>query len=177
MHLAARYGHRCLASTFPGRSVSLNVPYEGATLFDFRRPDKSSPSSILITVEHASNALPDPYTFDGQMLDGTSSGALVDSHWAWDPGALDSAKTLAQGIGGVVVAAPYSRLLIDPNRPLASDTLIRQYCGDETVAMNAKVDAEETKARVDRFYSPFHLALGAVKAQVWKGAFLALLDR
>jgi len=78
----------------------------------------------------------------------------------------------------VLVAAAFSRLLIDPNRPLASDTLVRCDAGGEAIALNAGAiahDAEgqwdvsaapEVRRRVAEYWVPFHLCLGAVKAAV-----------
>jgi predicted N-formylglutamate amidohydrolase len=126
----------------------------------------------LVTAEHATNALPSGYSFSGQQL--APGELLAESHWAYDPYSLAAANEFAAAAQGVLVAAAFSRLFIDPNRPLASDTLVRRRCGGAAVALNVNAGPEEVAARVGAVWSPFHLCLGAVKAAVGPAAVLSV---
>jgi predicted N-formylglutamate amidohydrolase len=60
---------------------------------------------VMIPIQHATNALPSGYAFDNQPYFpvGTSGSLptrhlLQESHWAYDPGALQAAQILAQVI-------------------------------------------------------------------------------
>src|SRR5690606_17272375 len=69
---------------------------------------------ILITCEHATNAIPKRYTshFSKNWLQ------LLQTHRGYDIGALSVAKALARKFRTKVIAAKVSRLLIDCNRSL-----------------------------------------------------------
>jgi predicted N-formylglutamate amidohydrolase len=67
--------------------------------------------SFLITCEHGGNRIPAPYR---RMFAG--SGALLESHRGYDPGALAMARALAQSLSAPLVTSTVSRLLVDLNR-------------------------------------------------------------
>lgn len=54
---------------------------------------------------------------------GLSATALA-SHIAWDPGAVEVARRLAEHLDAPLIASGYSRLVIDCNRPLTSEESI-----------------------------------------------------
>ena len=74
-----------------------------------RRGDPYVP--ILITCEHASNALP-------EGLDLGVPQELLESHWGWDRWADDVMRRFAPGLGATTVSARISRLVLDVNRGL-----------------------------------------------------------
>jgi predicted N-formylglutamate amidohydrolase len=47
-------------------------------------------------------------------------------------------------------------LLVDPNRPLDSETLFRKKADGVTVHLNASIDEAERSRRLDGFYHPYH---------------------
>ena len=149
--------------TPPLTQIVASLGMGAAWVYDFRRdPPAASPPlwPLLVTCEHASEGIPPGY--------GPLESALEGTHWAYDPGALSFAEELASACHATLVAATFSRLLIDPNRPLTSDTLIRAECGDTKVAMNAPniLTTEEIRRRISTFYVPFQLSIGAAKAAV-----------
>lgn len=69
--------------------------------------------SFIITCEHGGNRIPAQYR--GLFLE---KQALLNSHRAYDPGALDMARALAFAFNGPLVSSSISRLLIDLNRSI-----------------------------------------------------------
>jgi predicted N-formylglutamate amidohydrolase len=72
---------------------------------------KTKPPALLLTCEHASRALPAPH----RNL-GAGHARLLDSHRAWDPGALAIARALARALDAPLIAGDVTRLLVDLNR-------------------------------------------------------------
>ncbi|MBY6204426.1 N-formylglutamate amidohydrolase [Halomonas denitrificans] len=74
-------------------------------------PGREPPVSLLITAEHASNAIPSRWLglFD-EDLD------VLDTHRAWDPGSLALARALAGRLAAPLMKGKWSRLLVDLNR-------------------------------------------------------------
>lgn len=110
-------------------------------------------SRVLITCEHASNRLPAPWSWS------QADNWVSDLHWAWDPGAADLAREVADRIGATVVLAHFSRLLIDPNRSLDSSTLFRDEADGTAIQLNKGLDETERLLRIEMYYRPYHAAL------------------
>ena len=111
---------------------------------------------LVFTCEHASAHLPEPWRWPEE------DRWLVDTHWASDIGAAAFTRRVAQLTNAPAVLSRFSRLLIDPNRPLDSDTLFRQNADGRTVHLNeALLDAERAR-RIDHFYHPYHAAVSAM---------------
>ena len=75
-------------------------------------------------------------------------------------------RRLAALTGAPAVIAGFSRLLIDPNRGEDDPTLIRQLYDGTVVPGNYPMAAEERERRLERFYRPYHDAVGAMIASV-----------
>jgi predicted N-formylglutamate amidohydrolase len=108
---------------------------------------------VLITCEHASNFLPPPWAWPAE------DARLVDTHWAWDLGVAELVRLLAGGLEATAVLARASRLLIDVNRPLDSDTLLRAVADGEPVRLNTAVHEQDRVARIEQYYAPYHRAI------------------
>lgn len=108
---------------------------------------------FLIVCEHASNFI--PASFAGLGLD----DAALESHIAWDPGALAVAQTLCSLMDAPLVAQRVSRLLYDCNRPPSSDSAVPAVSEVYPVPGNTGLSAADRQARVDRFYVPFRETL------------------
>lgn len=113
---------------------------------------------LLLSCEHASNRLPEGWAWP------EADAWLVGEHWAWDPGAATLTRALAAELGAPAVLSRFSRLLVDPNRPLDSDTLFRGVADGRAVALNASVSEADAAARVARCYTPYHAAFDAMVA-------------
>jgi predicted N-formylglutamate amidohydrolase len=77
---------------------------------------------LLLTCEHASNAVPHAYAglFRGQR-------ALLATHRGYDLGALPVARTLARATGAPLHVAQVTRLLVDANRSPGHPTLFSRW--------------------------------------------------
>ena len=102
--------------------------------------DRSAP--VVLTCEHASARLPEPWAWP------VGDAWLTHTHWAVDLGAEDLTRELADEMGAGAAICGFSRLLIDPNRPLGSPELIRRTAEGRAVALNAAVDAAERRRRI-----------------------------
>ncbi len=111
---------------------------------------------LVFTCEHASAALPEPWTWPRK------DHWLVDTHWAIDIGAADFTRRVATLMNAPAVLSCFSRLLIDPNRPLDSDTLFRENAEGRTVHLNEALLEAERSRRIERFYEPYHAAVSSV---------------
>ena len=111
---------------------------------------------VVFTCEHASAELPEPWTWPGE------DRWLVDTHWATDIGAAAFTRRAAQLMNAPAVLSRFSRLLVDPNRPLDSDTLFRESAEGRTVHLNEALLEAERLRRIDRFYLPYHAAVSAM---------------
>lgn len=113
-------------------------------------------SRVVFTCEHASNALHDPWRWPDE------DRWLVDTHWASDIGAGAFTRRVAKLMNAPAVLSKFSRLLIDPNRPLDSETLFRQNADGHQVRLNEAMLETEQRQRVERFYLPYHAAVNAM---------------
>jgi predicted N-formylglutamate amidohydrolase len=111
---------------------------------------------VVFTCEHASNALHEPWRWPD------ADRWLVDTHWASDIGAAAFTRRVASLMNAPAVLSKFSRLLIDPNRPLDSDTLFRQNADGHQVHLNEGLLDAERQQRIDRFYHPYHAAVSAM---------------
>lgn len=115
------------------------------------RPD--SPRPLVITVDHASNAV--PAALGSLGLD----SAQLTRHFAWDPGAAAIASRLGRLLGAAVVRAGFSRLVIDPNRALDDPTSIPVIGEDVVVPGNRDLTPARRGARAEAIFHPYHDAV------------------
>lgn len=128
---------------------------EAVELCDFRRQVHWG-QRVMVTCEHASNGLPEPYSWS------KGDEKLKDTHWAYDPGAADTAKLLAQKLQTISILSKFTRLLLDSNRTLYSETLFRKMCDGRALDLNSGLSAEERHNRINRFHVPYHLLVGEI---------------
>ena len=112
-------------------------------------------SPILLICEHASNRLPPRY---GTL--GLTSSEL-ESHIAWDPGALGVARGLSRLLDAPLIHATVSRLVLDLNREPSAPDSIWTLSERTTVPGNLDLDATERATRVREVYEAFHGAVDA----------------
>jgi predicted N-formylglutamate amidohydrolase len=136
-------------------------------------PNGAAP--LLLVVEHASNHIPAPF---GDL--GLTPEALED-HVAWDIGAHALARQLSRILDAPLIAAPVSRLIVDPNRALDAHDLIPATAEGTPIAGNADLSPEQRSARVAAYHAPFQDAVGkqlaarSVKAIVAVHSFTPIL--
>ncbi len=110
-------------------------------------------TGLLLTCEHASNELPPGMSW------GADAERLAGDHWAYDLGVAEMTRRLARELGCGAVLSTASRLVVDCNRPLDSDTLFRATADGLPVEMNQQLGAGDRYRRVMDFYEPFHCAI------------------
>jgi len=98
--------------------------------------------SFIITCEHGGNLIPAAY--DSLFQD---ARPLLDSHRGYDPGALLVAQELAAALGGALVTATVSRLLVDINRSIGH----RQLFSTMTCRLPPPIRAEI----LAQYYRPY----------------------
>lgn len=111
---------------------------------------------LVFTCEHASAELPEPWRWPDE------DRWLVETHWASDIGAAAFTRRVARLMNAPAVLSRFTRLLIDPNRPLRADSLFRQNADGRTVHLNESLLEAERQDRIDRFYVPYHAAVHAM---------------
>ncbi len=112
-------------------------------------------SPILLICEHASKHLPARYGTLGL------GPVELESHIAWDPGALGVAMELSRLLDAPLIHASVSRLVLDLNRDPSAPDSIWTLSERTTIPGNLDLDAAERAYRVREVYHPFHDAIDA----------------
>ena len=110
-------------------------------------------SEILIVCEHATNRV--PHALGSLGLD----AEVLESHIAWDPGAAEVARGLAQRLDAPAVLQRISRLVHDCNRPAGSEDAMPARSEAFDVPGNRNLSEAERRARSEAIYVPFHTAV------------------
>ena len=109
--------------------------------------------SLLIVCEHASNRIPDD--LDNLGL----SDRVVQSHVAWDPGALHVAQSLARRLPAVLVSGAVSRLVYDCNRPPEAASAIPERSETFDIIGNGDLSPSDRNLRIEGVFAPFSRAV------------------
>lgn len=118
------------------------------------------PGRWLITCDHASNLVPPD-------IGGGSLGLAredMERHIAYDVGADGVAQHLGLLLDAPVIAANFSRLVIDPNRGEDDPTLLMKLYDGSIIPENRHADAAERERRLNAFYRPYHRELARLAA-------------
>lgn len=115
-------------------------------------------SHVVLVCEHAANLV--PLGLENLGL----TDAQLCSHVAWDPGALDLGLFLSASLNAPLVAARFSRLVYDCNRPPEAPSAMPDDTEVCPIPGNAALSAEERMQRAREIYEPFHAELSRVLA-------------
>jgi predicted N-formylglutamate amidohydrolase len=107
-------------------------------------------SPILLICENASNHVPARYGTLGL------GPAELESHVAWDPGALGVASGLSRLLDAPLIHATVSRLVLDLNRDPAAPDSVTSMSERTVVPGNLDLGPEERIRRVREVYDAFH---------------------
>ena len=110
----------------------------------------SSSFPVLLTCEHASAVMPEPYALP------LGDASLQGSHWQVDLGASELTRELSAALRCPALLSRCSRLVVDVNRPLQSDTLMRPMADGRVVELNHNLTPHQFEDRITRFYLPYH---------------------
>lgn len=106
-------------------------------------------TSLLITVEHASNRL--PAEAHGLGL----APKILDSHVAWDTGALELGRALHAKLGGELLIGEWSRLWVDLNRSETNLRVAPPKSFGVHVPGNVGLSREALRSRIEGCWRPF----------------------
>ncbi len=120
------------------------------TPFFLHGPDR--PGRFLITCDHATNTVP-PDVNGGDL---GLPREDMERHIAYDLGAYAVSQHLGEVLNAPVVAANFSRLVIDPNRGEDDPTLLMKVYDGSIIPANRHADATERARRLDSYYRPYH---------------------
>lgn len=107
-------------------------------------------SDILLICEHGGNAFPASLNQLGL------SNQATTRHFAWDIGALEVAKTLADMLGATLIHQIYSRLVCDCNRKPTVSSLVPEFGEELMIPGNLNVSEVERNMRIREIWNPFH---------------------
>jgi predicted N-formylglutamate amidohydrolase len=116
-------------------------------------------SRLLITCEHASCQLPPQYDNLGVAPE------ELEGHIAWDIGAAEVSRFLANALSSPAVLSGASRLMIDCNRHENDHDLIVEMSDGIAVPGNVGIDGAERSRRLESFYRPYHEAIDEMLAE------------
>src|SRR5690606_39586651 len=83
----------------------------------------------------------------------------LDRHIGWDIGIAGVARQLASLLDAWTVLQPYSRLVIDCNRPPDSPTSIVATSDGTDVPANAALSPAQRQARLQSIFMPYHACI------------------
>ena len=94
-----------------------------------------------------------------------ADGHLQGSHWQVDLGAAELTRELSAALQCPALLSRCSRLVVDVNRPLQSETLMRPMADGVEVQLNRALTPHQFEDRITRFYLPYHRRLRQLVAQ------------
>jgi predicted N-formylglutamate amidohydrolase len=119
-------------------------------------PEGAGP--FVIVCDHASNRIHEEFQSLGY------DGDALETHIAWDPGALAVSRRLSSRLDAPLFWPNVSRLVIDCNRPPDSPSIVVESEGRPVPANRGLGTAERTR-RLDRIHAPYHDAIDACLAR------------
>ncbi|MCI5045678.1 MAG: N-formylglutamate amidohydrolase [Aquisalinus sp.] len=119
-----------------------------ADVFEWVRKGKGR---FFLFCDHASNFIPPDYENLGL------SDEVLETHIAWDPGAVALATELAQLLEADLTKCTFSRLLIDPNRAPDQAGLVPAISDNTPIPGNQSLSEAGLRERVS-LYNTYHEA-------------------
>lgn len=115
-----------------------------------------SAHDLVLVCEHAGRAIPATLGALGM------SPEKFDLHIACDIGAGAVSRSMARQLGAPLVLQPYSRLVVDCNRPVESDEAVPEISDGIEVPGNMGLDPTRRRLRIDEIFEPFHRSVSEV---------------
>jgi predicted N-formylglutamate amidohydrolase len=129
----------------------------------FTVENRSGTSPFLLTCDHASGRIPRKLESLGL------TAAELSSHIAYDIGAAAVARLLARRLDAPLILQNYSRLVIDCNRPIASNESIAAHSDASRIPGNEHLDDTAIDARRREIFEPYHTELRSILDQRTSG--------
>jgi len=112
-------------------------------------------SPVVVICEHAGRAIP------SALGDLGLSASDLDLHIAYDIGAEKVSREMAAVLNAPLVLQPFSRLVIDCNRPIDSSESILEVSHGVPIAGNRRLSEADRQLRIDEIFVPYHEAVSA----------------
>ena len=129
-------------------------------------PAPGGTSPLLFLCDHASNAVPADYRSLGLPQ------PMFETHIAYDIGAAQVTRALAEAYGAAALLGGVSRLLIDLNRGVDDPTLVMKLSDGSIIPGNRDAGKDEVARRLARFHAPYHAAIREQIARIGPAAIL-----
>src|SRR5664279_5711730 len=107
-------------------------------------------SSFLLVCDHAGRRIP------RQLGNLGLSDADLSRHITWDIGIAGVGRLLADRLDAALIMQPYSRLVIDCNRPPGTPTSIAPMSEATVIPGNANCLAQHAEQRRLEIFAPYH---------------------
>ena len=134
--------------------------------FEIVNGDSDHP--VVLICEHAGRNIPRKLGALG--LDAEH----FDLHIAYDIGSGSVARAMAEKMGAPLILQPFSRLVVDCNRPTSADDAIPSRVDGVAIPGNAGIVEYERKQRISEIFEPFHDAVSAVLDRTPRRAAIAI---
>jgi predicted N-formylglutamate amidohydrolase len=134
--------------------------------FELVRKDGAAP--LVLTCEHAGNALPET------LIGDAPPPADMARHIAFDIGAAAVARSVAQKLDAALVLQPYSRLVIDCNRPRHAPDLAPAISDATRIPFNEGLCDSAIQARWQAIHQPFHQVVDRIVGARGRVALIAI---
>ena len=136
----------------------MNVPVRERDIISAKQQvvevvNRDGKGKFVIVCEHASNVIPEEYKNLGIGVKARKS------HIAWDPGAIEVARSLSEILDGPLVASTVSRLVYDCNRPPTVKSAVPDRSEDTDIKGNTNLSKDQLDERTEKVYFPFRNAL------------------
>jgi len=121
----------------------------------YQAHNSGAPARLLFLCDHASNAVPAELDLLGL------SAADFARHIAYDIGAAELTRALADLSSAPAVLARWSRLVVDLNRGGDDPTVVMKLSDGRVIPANRDLDRSGVAGRIRRFHAPYHAAVAA----------------
>jgi predicted N-formylglutamate amidohydrolase len=129
---------------------------EPVDLAPYKLVNEHSSAPFLLVCEHAGRAVPSKLGNLGL------SPKTFDLHIAYDIGAEHLARRMAEHLDASLVLQPYSRLVIDCNRPTGASDLIPEISDSVIIPANKDLGERDRQFRITEIFEPFHAAVAKI---------------
>jgi len=110
-------------------------------------------SPFLLTCDHAGTRIPRRLGLLGL------SNEELHRHIGWDIGAAEVSRRLSTALDATLILQPYSRLVIDCNRPLSSPDSIATISERTVIPGNADIHPIDAALRAHEIFQPYHACI------------------
>ena len=117
--------------------------------------NETGASRVVLSCEHAGRAVP------GVLGDLGVPAVEMERHIAYDVGAAPVARQLSHLLDAPLFLQPYSRLVVDCNRPLDAPDCFPEVSDGTPIPANAGLDPTARRQRYDEIHQPFHAAIAS----------------